>query len=204
MNPATAQPAGIRPGTAQSYIATLAGLLQHAAVTDRGGAALSLDDGFARVAAAARQAHAGGGKIMFIGNGGSAAISSHLAIDFLKNGGLRATALNDAPTLTALGNDLGYDQVFAKQLDLHARDGDLLIAISSSGRSANILNGVEAALGRGCGVVTYSGFGADNPLRRRGEVNFFVASGEYGFVEVAHLALCHAAFDIAMGWNGGS
>ena len=73
---------------------------------------------------------------------------------------------------------------------------------SSSGRSANILNGVDVARARGCGVITYSGFGADNPLRRGGDVNFYIRSGEYGFVEVAHLALCHASFDIAMGWSG--
>lgn len=189
---------------AQRYFAVLADLLQHAAVTDRDGAALSLDEGFARVTAAARAAHAAGRKIMFIGNGGSAGISSHVAIDYLKNGGMRATAFNDASALTCLGNDLGYDQVFAKQLDMHADAGDLLIAISSSGRSPNILNGVGTARDRGCGVVTYSGFGADNPLRRSGDVNFYIGSGEYGFVEVGHLALCHASFDIAMGWTGGA
>ncbi len=190
-----------KPNAAR-YFSNLANLLQQPAVPDRDGAALSVDEGFARVMATARAAHAAGRKIMFIGNGGSAAISSHLAIDYLKNGGLRTMALNDAPTLTALGNDLGYDQVFAKQLDMHADPGDLVIAISSSGRSPNILNGIEAARARQCGVITYSGFGADTPLRRSGDVNFYIRSGEYGFVEVAHLALCHASFDIAMGWNG--
>ena len=194
-------PAGQRPN-AQHYFATLSDLLHHAAVTDRNVTALSLDEGFERVSAAARETHASGNKIIFIGNGGSAAISSHLAIDFLKNGGMRATALNDAATLTALGNDLGYDQVFAKQLELHACRGDLLVAISSSGRSANILNAVEVARERECGVITYSGFTAENPLRGRGDVNFYIRSGEYGFVEVGHLALCHASFDIARGWNG--
>lgn len=187
---------------AERYFAMLHDLLQHAAATSRDGAALSLDEAFARVSVAARQTHASGRKIMFIGNGGSAAISSHLAIDYLKNGGLRATALNDPPTLTALGNDLGYDQVFAKQLEMHADPGDLVIAISSSGRSANILNAVEVARRRECGVITYSGFGEDNPLRRCGDVNFYIRSGQYGFVEVGHLALCHASFDIAMGWAG--
>lgn len=193
--------ADTRPDAAR-YFSILADLLQHTAVTDRDGAVLSVDEGFARIMGAAREAHAAGRKIMFIGNGGSAAMSSHLALDYLKNGGLRAMALNDLVSLTALGNDFGYDQIFAKQLDMHADQGDLVIAISSSGRSPNILNGVEAARRRGCGVVTYSGFGADNPLRQSGDVNFYIRSGEYGFVEVAHLALCHASFDIAMGWNG--
>jgi D-sedoheptulose 7-phosphate isomerase len=188
--------------SAERYFATLSDLLRQATVTDRSGEMLTLDQGFDRVSGAARQAHASGNKIMFIGNGGSAAISSHLAIDYLKNGGLRATAFNDAATLTALGNDFGYDKVFANQLELHARSGDLLVAISSSGRSANILNGVEVARRCGCRVVTYSGFSEENELRRCGDVNFYVRSHGYGFVEVAHLALCHASFDIAMGWNG--
>jgi len=192
------------PANAHGYISVLADLLREAAVSDQHGAALSLDEGFSRVASAAREAHARGNKIMFIGNGGSAAISSHMALDYLKNGGMRAMALNDLAALTALGNDFGYDQVFAKQLDLHARPGDLLVAISSSGRSANILNAVDLARTRECGVVTFSGFSEDNPLRRCGDVNFYIRSGQYGFVEIGHLALCHASFDIAMGWDGSS
>ena len=72
--------------------------------------------------------------------------------------GPAALALNDASMLTCLGNDLGYDRVFAKQLELHARRGDLVIAISSSGRSANILNAVDAAAAAGCTIATMSGF----------------------------------------------
>ncbi len=187
---------------AQRYLDTLAELLRLTAVTDRERRRLSLDEGFARVSGTAREAHARGNKIIFIGNGGSAAISSHLAVDYLKNGGLRATALNDAATLTALGNDFGYDKVFAKQLELHARPGDALIAISSSGRSANILKAVDVARANDCRVVTFTGFSEENELRHSGDVNFYVRSDVYGFVEVAHLALCHALFDIAMGWKG--
>jgi D-sedoheptulose 7-phosphate isomerase len=138
---------------------------------------------------------------MFVGNGGSAAIASHLAIDFSKSGGLRSLAFNDASALTCLGNDLGYENVFAKQLDLHARPGDFLIAISSSGRSPNILGAVKAARAQDCRIVTFSGFAAENELRRTGDLNFYVRSHEYGFVELAHLALCHAVLDIDMGWN---
>jgi D-sedoheptulose 7-phosphate isomerase len=192
------------PTNAQHYIAVLSDLLRETAVTDRHGGMLSLDEGFGRVSSAAGETHARGNKIMFIGNGGSAAISSHLAIDYLKNGGMRAMALNDAATLTALGNDLGYDKVFATQLELHALPGDLLVAISSSGRSANILSAVDVARTKECGVITFSGFSDDNPLRGCGDVNFYIRSGQYGFVEVGHLALCHASFDIAMGWSGGS
>jgi D-sedoheptulose 7-phosphate isomerase len=140
---------------------------------------------------------------MFIGNGGSAGIASHLAIDYSKNGSLRAMAFNDAAALTCLSNDLGYDRVFSEQIALHARPGDLLVAISSSGASANILNAVKTARAAGVSIVTLSGFSPENPLRRTGDVNFFVRSNAYGFVEVAHLAVCHAVLDIELGWQAG-
>lgn len=183
------------------YFATLADLLRSAEVTDRTARKLPLDEGCEWVRRAAHQAHDAGNKIIFVGNGGSAGIASHLAIDFSKNGGLRSLAFNDPAALTCLGNDLGYENVFAKQLDFHARPGDLVVAISSSGRSPNILGAVKMARTRDCKVATFSGFTAENELRQAGDVNFYVRSREYGFVEVAHLALCHAVLDIDMGWG---
>jgi D-sedoheptulose 7-phosphate isomerase len=183
------------------YFATLADLLRSAEVTDRTARKLPLDEGCEWVRRAAHEAHDAGNKIIFVGNGGSAGIASHLAIDFSKNGGLRSLAFNDPAALTCLGNDLGYENVFAKQLDFHARPGDLVVAISSSGRSPNILGAVKMARTRDCKVATFSGFTAENELRQAGDVNFYVRSREYGFVEVAHLALCHAVLDIDMGWG---
>jgi D-sedoheptulose 7-phosphate isomerase len=172
-------------------------------VTSQEGTSLILEQGIDWMRQAARETHTGGNKIMFVDNGGSAGISSHLAIDYSKNGGLRATAFNDPAALTCLGNDLGYDQVFAKVLELRLRSADLLVAISSSGRYANILNAVAVARSGGARIVTFCGFGADNALSLAGDVNFYVGSSEYGFVEVAHLSLCHAALDIEMSWRGG-
>ena len=184
------------------YFDTLAELLHGTAVTTHDGSSLSLDQGIDWMRRATAETHARGNKIMFVGNGGSAGISSHLAIDYSKNGGLRATAFNDPAALTCLSNDLGYEQVFAKQLELHLRPGDLLVAISSSGRSPNILNAVAVARSGGCRIATLSGFYGDNELRRAGDINFYVGSTQYGFVEIAHLALCHAVLDIEMGWHG--
>ena len=124
-----------------------------------------------------------------------------LAIDFCKNGGLRSLAFNDASALTCLGNDLGYHNIFSKQLEFHGRPGDLLVAISSSGQSPNILAAVATARTRQVGVITFSGFEPENALRRAGDLNFYVRSSEYGFVEVAHLSLCHAILDLEMGWG---
>jgi D-sedoheptulose 7-phosphate isomerase len=183
------------------YFNTLTDLLRHAEVTDRNSNKLALEAGCEGVREAAHQAHNAGNKIIFVGNGGSASIASHLAIDFSKNGNLRSLAFNDAAALTCLGNDLGYENVFAKQLEFHARPGDLLIAISSSGRSPNILKAVSMARACNCKIVTYSGFSEDNDLRKMGDINFYVDSHEYGFVEVSHVALCHAILDIDMGWG---
>lgn len=181
------------------YFTTLSGYLTQTAVTNASGATMDLAEAINQCMANARRAHAAGNKLIFVGNGGSAAIASHMATDYSKNGGVRSLALNDGSMLTCLGNDLGYDQVFAKQLELHARTGDLVVAISSSGRSANILNAVKAARAAGCSVITLSGFGADNPLRRLGDINFYLASDRYGFVEIGHLTICHAILDFICG-----
>ncbi len=139
-----------------------------------------------------------GKKVMFIGNGGSAAIASHFAIDFWKNGGIRSQAFNDDSLLTCIGNDYGFEHVFEKPIEMFADEGDILFAISSSGKSENILKGVQAAAAKKCRVVTFSGFGADNPLRGKGEINFYVPSAEYGPVEAMHHLLCHCIFDVLM------
>jgi D-sedoheptulose 7-phosphate isomerase len=175
--------------------------LNRTEVTDSRSGTVPLEDAIARAIRLTRSAHDAGCKLMFIGNGGSAGICSHMAIDFLKNGGMRSTAFSDAAALTCLSNDLGFEQVYAKQVEMHARQGDVLIAISSSGRSQNILNAVSAAKSAGASVISLSGFSFENPLRRLGDLNFFVPSAEYGFVELAHSALLHSILDLAMGWS---
>jgi len=189
----------IRKTDLQNYFVTLSDLLCQVEVTSSAGQRVEFADAATALMARARATHAAGNKLIFVGNGGSAAIASHMATDYSKNGGVRSLALNDASMLTCLGNDLGYDRVFAKQIELHARKGDLVIAISSSGRSANILNAVDAAAAAGCAIATMSGFTPDNPLRRKGEWNFYVASDRYGFVEIGHLTICHAVLDFLCG-----
>ena len=189
----------IRKADLQSYFVTLSDLLCQVEVTSQAGGRIEFADAATALMARARATHAAGNKLIFVGNGGSAAIASHMATDYSKNGGVRALALNDASMLTCLGNDLGYDRVFAKQIELHARAGDLVIAISSSGRSPNILNAVDAAEAAGCTIASMSGFTADNALRRRGTWNFYVASDRYGFVEIGHLTICHAILDFLCG-----
>ncbi len=133
--------------------------------------------------------------IYLIGNGGSAAIASHQAVDLMRNAGIRAMAFNDSAMLTCIGNDFGYDKVFSKPLELLAMREDVLIAVSSSGQSKNILGAVEVAKSIGIKVVTFSGFEPNNPLRAKGDLNYYVPSNNYGIVEVLHLLLIHTLID---------
>jgi D-sedoheptulose 7-phosphate isomerase len=143
-----------------------------------------------------RKTHKLGGRVIFIGNGGSAAIASHMAVDYTKNGGIRAIALNDVPTLTCLANDFGYDNVFSKQLEYQSTDADAVVVISSSGRSPNIFNAVQKAKEMGATTVTFSGMDPNNRLRQQGNVNLWVPANDYGIVELAHLALLHAIVSV--------
>src|SRR6516165_12135195 len=174
--------------------------MRGAAASDRQGKAVGLDVAIEWAVKTAGQVAGRGDKIIFAGNGGSAAIASHMATDYSKNGGMRAWAMNDGSMLTCLANDYGYEHVFAKQIEFHGRQGDLLVAISSSGRSPNILAAVRVARRLGCTVLTMSGFQPDNPLRSTGDMNLYLASQAYGYVEVGHLALCHAIVDYSMAW----
>jgi len=179
-----------------AYFTEIGRVCSSVIVSNGEGRPMSLAAGFHWVAEHARRAHAAGNKMILIGNGGSAAIATHQAIEFLKNGGIPALSLNDGAALTALANDLGYANVFAEQLKVHGQRGDLLVAISSSGQSTNILKAVEAARAREMAIATFSGFRPDNLLRGRGDTNFYVDSDEYGFVEIAHHALIQAVLDL--------
>ena len=135
-------------------------------------------------------------KIIFVGNGASASISSHQAVDYWKRGGFRAISFNDCALLTCMGNDFGYSEVFAKPVEMFADPGDLLVAISSSGMSENVLNAVKIAHSKYCDVITLSGLSPQNPLRQMGELNFYVPSELYGHVEVTHLTILHCVVDL--------
>ena len=187
-----------------SYFATLGTMDERMVATNATGEEFDLSEVMAAAMERAQTAHDSGNKLMFIGNGGSSTIASHMAEDYTKAGGIRTLAFNDPAFLTCLANDLGFDEVFASQIEMFAQPGDMLVAISSSGNSQNILNGALAAKNRGCWVMTLSGFTPQNLLRNLGDINIYVPSSEYGFVEITHLAVCHAMLDVAMGWTSGA
>lgn len=179
----------------KDYHRNFVNLINHVLVTDKQGKSLHTHKTIEKISMVIKKQADIGGKLFFIGNGGSSAIASHMAIDFWKNGRIPAMAFNDGALLTCISNDFGYDYVFEKPIAFFANKNDVLFAISSSGKSTNILNGVRAAKSKGCKVITLSGFDPGNPLRSMGLYNFYVSSAEYGPVEVAHAYLCHFIFD---------
>jgi D-sedoheptulose 7-phosphate isomerase len=183
----------------EQYYANLYALMRSIQVSNQDGQEMDFHQGIEwtcnLILAQAKE----GRKLIFIGNGGSAAICSHMATDFWKTGGIKAVAFNDSSLLTCIGNDYGYEHVFAKPVSMFADPGDILMAISSSGQSRNILKGVQAARGKNCQVITFSGFYPHSPLRSLGNLNYYVPAEAYGLVEVLHHSICHCILDIIQG-----
>ncbi|HKW93662.1 MAG TPA: SIS domain-containing protein [Methylomirabilota bacterium] len=184
------------------YFVELGEMMGRVEVSDQARRVVSYEEGVRRAVDVVRGQTGAGRKVIFVGNGGSAAIASHQAVDYWKNGGMRALAFNDPALLTCVGNDFGYPHVFEKPVAMFADAGDVLIAISSGGWSENILRATAAAAEARCRVITLSGFRPDNPLRGRGELNFYVPSESYGFVEITHLAVCHCIVDTIIAERG--
>ena len=186
----------------EDYVAAVGSALSRVSITDKRGQSLGTADGFRRWVELTHDAHRRGQNIFFVGNGASAAMASHFAADACKNGGLRAQAFNDAALLTCVGNDLAFDQVFAQPLARLARAGDMLIAVSSSGASPNIVRALERARDMELKIVTVSGKEAGNPARGFGDVNVYVPSARYGWVESGHHVILHYWLDQYLGLHG--
>jgi len=135
------------------------------------------------------------GIVYLIGNGGSAGIASHFCTDFLRTLGIAAATFSDATTLTCFGNDFGYENVYKMPLERNLKSNDLLIAISSSGKSENILAATKVAKEKKVTTITLSGFDSNNPLSKMGDLNFWLDSHDYGLVETGHFFLLHTIVD---------
>ncbi|MCM1120944.1 MAG: SIS domain-containing protein [Eubacterium sp.] len=145
----------------------------------------------------AKQSH-----LFFVGNGGSSAIASHMTADFMKNGGMNTYSLYDNAVTTCMGNDYGYEYIFSRPLEFLARKDDLLVAISSSGSSVNIINAIETARAKGASVITFTGFREDNKVKQLGNVNVYVPCMQYGIVESIHNLILQQIVDLIMERDG--
>ncbi len=146
-------------------------------------------------------------QVFLAGNGGSAATASHMANDLMRGvakmggTGLRATALSDhVPLITAIANDEDYGEIFAAQLAASGQPDDVLIVISASGNSANIIRAVEVALDKQMTTVAFLGMGGGQ-VARMADVSVIVGSNEYGPVEDAHMVLDHLITSYLCRWS---
>jgi len=143
-----------------------------------------------------RSIRALGGIVYVIGNGGSAGIASHFSTDLIKALQIPSQTLFDSNLMTCLSNDLGYENVFSYPLGKLIKPCDILVAISSSGKSSNIIKAAEVALAKKAYLITFSGFLEQNPLRQLGHLNFWTDRCNYGLVETSHFFLLHTIIDL--------
>ena len=139
-------------------------------------------------------------KIMIFGNGGSAAIASHVSVDLTKNANIRSVNFNEADLITCFSNDYGYEKWVEKVIDFYADSKDVLILISSSGRSQNMINACTAARNKKMTkIITFTGHEKNNPLSKLGDVNFWINSKAYNFVENTHQVWLLTIVDLIIG-----
>lgn len=141
-------------------------------------------------------------QLFFMGNGGSSAIASHMTADFMKNGGMNTYSLYDNAVTTCMGNDYGYEYIFSKPMEFLVREGDLVVAISSSGNSSNIVNAIKTAKTKKATVITFTGFRADNAAKSLGDINIYVPYEKYGVVESIHNLILQQIVDLIMERDG--
>ena len=168
-------------------------------VTKAQGVAVPAGEGLDLAVEMVRRIRAAGGTLFFCGNGASSAMAGHMALDWLKAGGMKAISFNDSAVLTAVANDTGYENTFSLPISRLGSDRDLLVTISSSGNSPNVIEAIASARKRGMSVVTFSGFKPDNRSRALGDLNFFVPCRTYGIAECCHQVLLHAWLDSYLG-----
>jgi D-sedoheptulose 7-phosphate isomerase len=128
-------------------------------------------------------------KIILAGNGASATISSHVSVDLTKSAGIRAVNFNEPGLLTCFSNDYGYENWLKKALEFYSMPGDVLILISSSGNSKNIINATKVVRKLKLNLITLSGFSKKNYLQNKGVINFHVESQNYNVIESIHLII---------------
>ncbi len=177
-------------GTWQEYAKQMSDLFSLVEITNEKQEQLEVNDGFLSFAKLAKTCKEKNGEIVFIGNGASASLASHFSADIFKNAKIRTRVLTDLSLLTAMGNDICYEEVYATPLKQILQEQDILVAISSSGNSKNIINAAKIAQEK-CTLITFSAFSEHNPLRLMGNINFYVPASTFGFAESCHATLLH-------------
>lgn len=171
-------------------------LLNELSVRNGAGHELNKDSGFVQWRDRTLQIRSEKMAVYFVGNGASAAMASHFSADLSKNAHIRTQVFTDLSLITACANDVCYKEVYALPLSWSMKKGDMLIAISSSGNSPNIVQAIEMAKYLGGMVVTLSAMGEDNVIRGIGDLNFYIPAKTYGMAETCHAAILHFWMDL--------
>jgi len=178
------------------YVAKLDKILRDLSIINLSGKELSQTEAMVQWRDLAIKLKNSGNRIYFVGNGASASMASHFAADIPKNAGIKTQVFTDLALITALSNDICYKEVYAEPLRWYMKKEDMLIAISSSGNSPNIINAAVEAKQRGGVVVTLSAMDKNNPLRQLGDLNYYAPAHTYGLSETAHAAILHYWMDL--------
>ena len=146
------------------------------------------------------EANKKGKKTLIFGNGGSAAIASHFSVDLTKNARVRCTNYNESDLLTCFSNDYGYDKWVEKAIEFYADEEDILILISASGNSENMVNAAKfAKKSKIKKIITFTGNSKENKLKQLGDINFWVNSKAYNHIENIHQILLLSLVDLIIG-----
>ena len=137
-----------------------------------------------------------GGKVYVVGNGGSSSMASHVSVDFAKVASVPSDTFNNANLITCFANDYGHDNWVAEAIKAYTNKNDMLILISSSGTSKNIVNAAKYCNENNIPLLTLSGFKRDNPLSKLGDINMHVESESYNFIEMSHHIILVSIVDI--------
>ena len=135
-------------------------------------------------------------QIFLIGNGGSASIASHVSVDFAKVAKVKSSTFNNSNLITCFANDYKYENWITEAIKAYCDNKDLIILISSSGKSKNIVNAAKFCQKKKMNLITLSGFNRNNPLSKLGSVNFYINSKNYNFIEMSHNIILLSIVDI--------
>ena len=181
--------------TLQSRIKKFSQIIELIKFTDSQNQDCDLEEGIASLQVRLLQLKTDHQNLYIVGNGGSAAVAAHAVTDFFNVAKIRATTLHESSLLTCMANDFGYENAFAIMLSQLLNQSDVLIVISSSGNSMNMRNAAKIAKDKGAYVITLTGFSSDNPLRNLGDINIWLESDDYGFIEIGHQFILHNIAD---------
>ena len=177
------------------YIELVDSGLKQIVVTNQDGEEISVDEALTLWAERSKRTEDTNGLTFFCGNGASATMSEHMSHDWFQNAKMNTYTCSETAHITAISNDVSYEEVFSYRIERVLSEKDILVTISSSGNSPNIVKALEAAREKGAFCITLSGMKEDNKSRTLGDLNFYVPLQYYGLVESAHAVILHAALD---------